>query len=242
MQQPSTDIDIMSLLKSGAHFGHRISRWHPNMKPYIYTTRNDVHIINLEKTQQLLNEALKAIREVITQGQQILFVGTKRQATTPLQKAAEIAEEPYVINRWFGGTLTNFKTISNRVGYMKNLEKQFETGEIQKYTKREQMLRKKELEDLQMKFEGIRNLQKVPGMLFAIDILKDDIAIQEAKKLSIPIVALADTNTNPNAVNYPIPCNDDAIKVLELVTSHIANDIKNAKEQRNAQKPKETSK
>lgn len=228
------EIDLMSLLKSGAHFGHRISRWHPNMRPYIFTTRNKVHIIDLEKTQEMLLKALEEMVATIDRGEHILFVGTKRQAKIPLEKATSICREPYVVQRWLGGTLTNFKTVANRVKRMKDLEHQFETKDVEKYTKKERLLLKKELDELRKKFDGIRDLDKLPGMLFAIDMNKDEIAINEAKKLNIPVIALADTNTDPRSVDFPIPCNDDAVKVLEYMTMTIAKELAKAKDRKKA--------
>jgi small subunit ribosomal protein S2 len=209
------EVNIKDLLEAGAHFGHQKERWNPKMRPFIFATRDNVHIIDLEKTVEYADKALKFVNEIVKSGGKILFVGTKRQAKDLVKKAAEDCKMPYVTNRWLGGLLTNFETIRKRLKRLKDLENQKTSGEFAKFTKREQMILDKEIEKLEGNFGGIRELTTLPQALFVIDMITEEVAVKEALNLHIPIIALVDSNANPDLVQYPIPSNDDAIKTIE---------------------------
>ena len=223
------EITTQQMLEAGVHFGHRTSHWHPHMKPYIFCVREGVHIINLEKTKEKLDEALKFITEVTSKGGKTLFIGTKRQAKNLVKKAAESCDMSYVIERWLGGTFTNFETIHKLIKKLKDLETKEKAGEFKKYTKKEQILKHKEIEKLNREIGGIKKLDKLPEVIFIIDIIKDHLALKEAKKMGMPVIALCDTNTDPELVDWPIPSNDDAIKVIEMMSNAVAETIKNIK-------------
>jgi small subunit ribosomal protein S2 len=210
---------VEDLLKAGCHFGHRVSKWHPKMEPYIFTTRNTVHIINLEKTREALTTALEFLENVSAKGGTVLFVGTKTQAQEIIKKAAEATGMPYVLEKWIGGTITNFPVISRQIKKLKKMEEEKTKGEWVKYTKKEQLELDRELVRLKILFGGIAELTKLPDCLFIVDIKEEKTALREANRKGVPVAALVDTNTNPNLVTYPIPCNDDAIKSIELVVS-----------------------
>lgn len=220
------EISLQELLKAGVHFGHQTSKWHPKMKSYIFGSRDKVHIIDLQKTLDKLKEALEFIADLAKKGGIILFIATKKQAKDIVVKAAQNCGMPYIVERWLGGTFTNFKTIHNLIKKLRNFEKDDESGEFDKYTKKEKLLKKAETERLQKIIGGIKNLDKLPDAVFIIDIARENIALKEAKKNKIPIVALVDTNANPELVDYPIPSNDDAIKAIELMSNLIAETIK----------------
>lgn len=228
MATTSASLDAKELLAAGAHFGHRVSRWNPNMRPFIYTTKNGTHIIDLEKTIDQFDVAVAALKNVIEAGGQVLLVGAKKQVKNLLPEIAATASQPYVIERWIGGTLTNNKSISSRIQHMKELEQLFETKEIERYTKKEQSIIKKELEELQRKYNGIRDLKGLPSMMFVVDLNKDAIAVREAKKMGVPVVGLADTNTDPTAILHAIPCNDDAVKTLQYVLGRLGEELAKA--------------
>jgi small subunit ribosomal protein S2 len=213
--------DIKALLEAGAHFGHNTSRWHPKMAQFIHSKRGDIHIINLEKTVEQFDIALAFITDVVARGQQILFVGTKRQAKDLVKETAEAVKQPYVTERWLGGMLTNSNTINVRIKKLKDLEAKMENGELAaKYNKLEVQRYQEQIDLMNVSFGGIKDLQGRPGALFIIDISKEDTAVKEANRLGVPIVALVDTNVDPSKVKYPIPCNDDAIKAIALALNY----------------------
>lgn len=221
------DITLLELLQSGAHFGHKTSRWNPKMKPYIFTVRNDIHILDLEKTRRALTKAVEFAGSVAQAGGTILFIGTKRQARSVIQKNAEIAGQPYINVRWLGGTFTNFKTIQKTVRKLEKLQELKASGQLEsRYTKKERLLMEREIEKLEKLFVGMKDMKRIPQAVFIADINYDDIALAEARKMKVPIIALVDTNSNPEGVDYPIPCNDDATQAIELITSIVAEGIR----------------
>lgn len=218
----SNDVDIKKLLEAGAHFGHKTSRWHPKMAPYIHSKRGGNHIIDLTQTVACLEEALKFLEAQAAAGKQVLIVGTKRQSKEIAQQLAVKTGMPFVVNRWLGGMLTNQKTISGRVKYLKDLESRMETGELaSKYNKLELQRYQEEIDEMNRLYGGIKNMAAKPNVVFAFDVLHDANAVREAQRLNIPVVALVDTNTDPTGINYPIPCNDDAIKALQVVADYV---------------------
>jgi small subunit ribosomal protein S2 len=220
------DISLLELLKSGAHFGHKTARWNPKMKPYIFTVRNDIHILDLEKTKKALLRAGAFASEVAKNGGIILFIGTKRQARDLVKKHAESARMPFVNVRWLGGSFTNFKTIQKTIRKMEKLQELKAGGELEsRYTKKERLLVEREIEKLNKLFEGMKDMKKLPAAVFIADINHDDISLTEAKKSGVPIIAIVDTNSNPEGVEYAIPCNDDATQAVDLVTGFIAEAI-----------------
>lgn len=222
-----TDISLLDLLKSGAHFGHKTSRWNPKMKPYIFTVRNNIHIIDLEKTRTGLQKAADFAADLAKQGNSILFVGTKRQARDIVKQQAQNCGMPYVNLRWLGGTFTNFRTIQKTVRKLEKLQQRKDSPDFElKYTKKERLLIEREIEKLTKLFEGIKNMKKTPAAVFIADIHHDDIALTEARKMKVPVIAIVDTNTDPGLVKYPIPANDDATAAVELITKTIAEAIK----------------
>jgi len=227
---------LLEMLKAGVHFGHQISKWHPKMKPYIFTSRNGVHIINLEETQVKLKEALEFVKKNAENGGILLFVGSKKQARSIIEKYAKECGMPYIKERWLGGMITNFSVISKLLRKFKDLKKKRDTGELEKYTKKEQLGFKRKIEDLDKIIGGIENLEKIPEAIFILDIRNEKTAFTEAKKKSIPIVAVCDTNVDPTGVDYIIPANDDATKSIELIVKLIAEAVKEGKELRRAGK------
>ncbi|MCX6804842.1 MAG: 30S ribosomal protein S2 [Patescibacteria group bacterium] len=214
------DTLLKQLLEAGAHFGHRQDRWNPKMKPYIYGARGGVHIIDLTKTHDQLLIAEKFIEDTTKIGGTILFVSTKRQARPIIQKAASDTAMPFVINRWLGGMLTNLETIQTRVTKLKKLQEESSEGSLVG-TKKERADQEREMEKLSKVFTGISEMQNLPSAVFIVDIMRDDIAVSEANKLGIPIVAICDTNTNPELITYPVAANDDAVKTISLIVSRI---------------------
>jgi len=225
----SSTISLKEMFENGVHFGHKTSRWHPKMKKYIHAQASGIHIINLEKTADLFLQALEFIHKSVSDGKTILFVATKGQTAEVMKKHAEVCKVPYVLNRWLGGTLTNFKTIKGRIRYFKGLEEKVEKGAFEKYTKKEQANYKLELKKLTDRLGGIRDMERVPDIMFVTDVNRDMIAIKEAKKVGMKVVGFCDTNTNPELVDYPIPTNDDAIKALEYLFGIIVYTILHAK-------------
>jgi small subunit ribosomal protein S2 len=233
----TVDVDIKKLLEAGAHFGHKTSRWHPKMAPYIHSKRGGSHIIDLTKTVAGLEIALEFITKTAGEGKQILLVGTKRQAQDIIKQLADDTDMPFVVNRWLGGMLTNWPTIGGRVKHLKDLEAKMASGELaNKYSKLEVQRYQEEIDQLNTLYGGIKNLAARPGAVFVVDVMHDMNAIKEARKLNVPIVALVDTNADPSLVNYPIPCNDDAIKIIQLVADY----LKQAIEQGKAKQAKDT--
>ncbi|NLK62566.1 MAG: 30S ribosomal protein S2 [Fusobacteria bacterium] len=216
-------ISMKQLLEAGVHFGHQAKRWNPKMSKYIFTERNGIHIIDLHKTLKKVEGAYAFVREVVEGGGTILFVGTKKQAQESVKKEAERSGMYYVNNRWLGGMLTNFKTIKNRIERMKELQKMEEEGVFDLLPKKEATILKKELTKLEKNLGGIKDMKKLPGVLFVVDVKKEILAITEAKKLGIPIVAMVDTNVDPEDIDLPIPSNDDAIRSVSLMASVMAN-------------------
>jgi small subunit ribosomal protein S2 len=220
------DITLLELMKSGAHFGHTTSRWNPKMKPFIFTTRNNIHILDLEKTKQGLEKAAKFAKETTSRGGIILFVGTKRQSKEILKNSAIAAAVPYVNVRWLGGTFTNFKTIQKTIRKMEKLESLKASGELEsRYTKKERLLIEREIEKMRKLFEGIQSMKKLPDAIFVTDVKHDSIAVKEAQKSKVKIIGLVDTNCSPEGIDYVIPCNDDATKSIELMCSVISEAI-----------------
>lgn len=226
----TVDVDIKKLLESGAHFGHKTSRWHPKMAPFIHSKRNGGHIIDLTKTVEGLNDALAFLAETTASGKQVLFVGTKRQAQDIVKQAAEDVKMPFVTERWLGGMLTNWPTISGRIKRLQDLEAKMESGELAaKYNKLEVQRFQEEIDELNRIYGGIKNMAARPGAVFIIDIVHDVNAVREARKLGLKIVAIVDTNADPSTVDYPIPANDDAIKAIQLITDYVKQAVEQGK-------------
>lgn len=226
----TNEVDIKKLLEAGAHFGHKTERWHPKMAPYIHSTRNGTHIIDLNKTVENLENALSFLNKTAAQGKQILFVGTKRQAKELIKSTAIELNMPYVSERWLGGMLTNWNTIGERVKHLQELENKMASGELaNKYNKLEVQRFQEEIDQMNILYGGIKQLNKKPGAVFVVDIINDNNVIKEAHKLNIPIVAMVDTNADPSSVDYPIPSNDDAIKTIELVLDYVKNAVNDGK-------------
>jgi len=216
-------VSMKQLLEAGVHFGHQTRRWNPKMAKFIFTERNGIHIIDLQKTLPLFEEAYRFVRSVTAAGDQVLFVGTKKQAQDAIREEATRAGQPYVNQRWLGGLLTNFQTIRRRVERLRELEMRRNLGEFELLPKKEQVRLLDELARLEKYLGGIKNMTKLPGAVYVVDTRKEHIAVREARKLRIPIVAIVDTNSDPDEVDYPIPGNDDAIRAVRLVTSKIAD-------------------
>jgi len=216
---------MKSLLESGVHFGHQVKRWDPRMKKYIFAERNGIHIIDLQKTIQAIKDAYDAVRKLISSGKTVLFVGTKKQAQQAIQKEAERCGMYYINNRWLGGMLTNFVTIKKSLLRLKKLEKMEVDGTFENLTKKEIASLAKERTKLQKNLGGIKEMKEPPGILFIIDTRMEAIAVAEAQRMGIPIVAVVDTNSNPDGIDYPIPGNDDAIRAITLFTQIIANAV-----------------
>ena len=226
----SVEVDIKALLEAGVHFGHKTSRWHPKMAPYIHSKRQDSHIVDLTKTVEGLEKALPFVTEVVSKGKQVLFVGTKKQAKDIVREAAEAAGQPYVTERWMGGMLTNVATITGQIKNLKALERRMDSGELSnRYSKLEVQRFQEEIDDLNKKYGGIKDLNGKPGVVFVTDILEDVNAVREASKLGVPVVAIVDTNADPSLVDYVIPGNDDAIKGLKLILDYVAQAVEEGK-------------
>ncbi len=219
------EVSMQELFEAGAHFGHQTQRWNPKMAPYIFTQKNKVHIIDLAQTVEKLSDAKKFIEQTVSKGGKILFVGTKKQAQSIIKEEAEKCGMPYVSERWLGGMLTNFQTIASRTKYMKDLKAKLE--ENTEMTKKEKLKGEEELKKLESNLGGIMDLTRVPDALFVVDISKEMTAVKEAKKIGLPIVAIVDTNVNPELVDYPIPANDDAVKAIKLVCSFVSGVVQN---------------
>ncbi len=222
-------VTIKQLLEAGAHFGHQTSRWHPRMKSYIFTKRNGIHILDLEQTTSMLDKACEFVRQVVAEGGNILFVGTKKQAQETVKEEAERCDMYYVNLRWIGGTLTNFATIQARIDHLVRLEDQQTRGEFNRLPKKEALKLAKEISRLNQQMGGFKVMTSLPNALFIVDPTKERIALAEAKRVGIPVVAIVDTNCNPDDIDYPIPSNDDAIKAIKLVCSKIAEAVIEAK-------------
>src|SRR6185503_4132539 len=216
-------VPMKSLLEAGVHFGHRTRRWNPKMKPYIFTERNGIHIIDLQQTITRLNQAYEIVRDTAAAGGALLFVGTKRQAQETIVQEASRASMPFVEQRWLGGTLTNWRTIRQRIDYLVEIEKQQARGEFARLIKKEALLREQEIERLNHRLGGLKEMRRLPNLLFIIDVRRDALAIKEANTLGIPVIAMVDTNCDPEPIDYVIPSNDDAIRAIKLMVSTMAS-------------------
>jgi small subunit ribosomal protein S2 len=225
-------ISMKALLESGVHFGHRTNKWDPRMKPYIFTERNGIHIIDLQQTVKSINTAYNIIRDKVQQGGTVLFVGTKRQAQETVRDEAVRCGMPYVTERWLGGMLTNWNTIQQRVLEMERLESLRDSGEIARLTKKEGLLIERDINRLQTRLEGVRHMKRVPDIVFIVDVGREETALHECNLLSIPVIALVDTNCNPQKVDYVIPSNDDAIRAIKLLVAKIADAVLEGKAMR----------
>ena len=223
-------VGLTELLNAGAHFGHLTRSWNPKMKPFIFMERNGIHIIDLKKTQELLDAACNAIYQIVGEGKRVLFVGTKKQAKEVVHEEANRCGQFYVTERWLGGMLTNFNTIRKSVKRLNNIEKMETDGTYDKLTKKEILFLDREKEKLQNFLSGVADMTRLPGALYVVDIKKEDIAVKEAKRLSIPVFAIVDTNVDPDPIDYPIPANDDAIKSIQLITKVFADAVIEGKE------------
>lgn len=216
-------VSMKALLETGVHFGHRTRRWNPKMKPYIFTERNGIHILDLQQTIVLIEEAYNSIRDAVAAGGDVLFVGTKRQAQDTIAREASRAGQPYVNDRWLGGTLTNWRTIRQRINYLRELETRRDAGEFDLLKKTERLRIEREIEKLNLRLGGIRELRDLPAMLFVIDVSHEETAIREANTLKIPVVGVVDTNSDPDSIDYVIPSNDDAIRAIKLIVGKMAD-------------------
>jgi len=225
-------VSMKALLESGVHFGHRTNKWHPSMKPYIFTERNGIHIIDLQQTVKALNIAYGVIRDMVATGGVLLFVGTKRQAQETVHDEAVRCGMPYVTERWLGGMLTNWATMYQRINELDRLEKMVATGDIERLTKKEGLLIQREITRLNIRLSGVRAMTHRPDMLFVVDVEREDAAVHEANLLGIPVVALVDTNCDPSNVDYVIPSNDDAIRAIKLLVGKVADAVLEGKAMR----------
>ena len=220
-----SQVTMKALLETGVHFGHRTPKWNPKMAPYIFTERNGIHIIDLQQTIVNLNNYYDQIRDLIAKGGTVLFVGTKRQAQETIAQEAGRCHMPYVNHRWLGGTLTNWNTISKRIETLKKLEKRRDAGEFELLTKKEALVLNRKIEKLQLRLGGIRDMRRRPDMLLIVDTLREATAVKEANILNIPVMALADTNSNPDNIDFIIPANDDAVRAIKLLIATMAEAV-----------------
>ena len=216
-------VSMKALLETGVHFGHRTRRWNPKMKPYIFTERNGIHILDLQQTILMIEEAYDVVRDTVAEGGEVLFVGTKRQAQDTIAREAARAGQPYVNMRWLGGTLTNWQTIRQRIDYLDKLEERREAGDFDKLKKTERLRIDREIEKLNSRLGGIRKMRTLPELLYIVDVNNEDTAVHEANILGIPIIGVVDTNSDPDDIDYIIPSNDDAIRAIKLITGKIAD-------------------
>lgn len=220
---------MKALLESGVHFGHRTNKWNPGMKPYIFTERNGIHIIDLQQTVKAITNAFNAIRDCVATGGVVMFVGTKRQAQETVHDEAIRCGMPYVTERWLGGMLTNWSTMHQRIVELERMEKLFATGEIEKLTKKEALLIQRQITRLNIHLSGVRSMARVPDLVFVVDVSREYAAVHEANLMKIPVIALVDTNCDPNNVDYVIPSNDDAIRAIKLLVSKMADAVEEGK-------------
>ncbi len=233
-------VQIEDLLLAGAHFGHLTRRWNPKMRKYIFMERNGIHIIDLKKSLNLLEEACNAVSKIAYEGKKVLFVGTKKQAKAIIKEQAERCDSFYVCERWLGGMLTNFNTVRKSIKKLTNLQRMEADGSIDKFVKKERLILMRDKEKLEKVLNGIQVMTKLPGALFLVDIKKEHIAIDEARKLNIPIYAIVDTNCDPEVIDYPIPANDDAVKSIEIITRAFAEAILTGNQEAKTRKEDET--
>jgi len=232
-------VELDALLQAGAHFGHLTRRWNPKMKPYIFMERNGIHILDLKKTQESIDSAFNAVSNIVAEGKKALFVGTKAQARDVVREAAHHCNANYVTERWLGGMLTNFTTIRKSVKRLTNIEKMETDGTFENITKKERLFLTRERDKLQEVLSGIVEMSRLPGIIFVVDIKKESIAVKEAKRLAIPVVAIVDTNTDPDPIDYPIPANDDALKSIQLIANAMAEAVLDGVERSSAKKAAE---
>ena len=218
-----TVVSMKALLETGVHFGHRAKKWNPKMKPYIFTERNGIHILDLQQTLTNLEEGYELVRDIVSRGGNVLFVGTKRQSQETIQQESDRASMPYVNERWLGGTLTNWTTIKRRIETLKRFEQERDEGLDTMLTKKERLIRGRIIDKLQLRLGGLRNMSRLPELLFIVDVRREHTAVKEAHKLGIPVFAMCDTNSNPELVQFPIPANDDAIRAIKLLTGKMAD-------------------
>ncbi len=218
-------VSMKALLESGVHFGHRTNKWNPGMKPYIFTERNGIHIIDLQQTVKAINTAYNVIRDTVAAGGVVLFVGTKRQAQETVRDEAIRCGMPYVTERWLGGMLTNWPTMYQRIQELERMEKLLASGEVEKLTKKEGLLIQREVNRLNIRLSGVRSMTRLPDLLFVVDVMREAAAVHEANLLNIPVVALVDTNCDPSHVDYVIPSNDDAIRAIKLLVGKMADAV-----------------
>ena len=223
------NISMKKLLESGVHFGHRTNKWNPKMRPYIFTERNGIHIIDLSQTVTALQQSLDLVTKTVRRGGTVLFVGTKRQAQETIREEAERCGMPYVTERWLGGTITNWKTIKERLKELERLENMQETGEIFRLTKKEGLMIQRDIDRLESRLGGVRKMPGTPDLLFVVDIMREATAIHEANLRNIPVIAMVDTNCDPKNVDYVIPSNDDAIRAIKLIVTLMADAVLDAK-------------
>src|SRR6266511_4187362 len=232
-------ISMKALLESGVHFGHRTNKWDPRMKPYIFTERNGIHIIDLQQTSKMLNHAYNVIRDTVSNGGTVLFVGTKRQAQETVAEEAARCGMPYVTERWMGGMLTNWSTMHARIQELERLEKMRDNNELDRLTKKEGLLISREITRLQTRLSGTRSMKRRPDLLFIVDVGREEAAVHEANLLNLPIIALVDTNCNPQNVDYVIPSNDDAIRAIKLLVAKVADAVLEGKAARKEEEGEE---
>jgi small subunit ribosomal protein S2 len=230
---------MKALLESGVHFGHRTNKWDPRMRPFIFTERNGIHIIDLQQTVKALNTAYNVVRDCVSEGGTVLFVGTKRQAQETVREEAVRCGMPYVTERWMGGILTNWTTMHQRIMELERLEKMKETGDINRLTKKEGLLIQREINRLEMRLSGLRKMKRVPDYVFIVDVCRETTAVKEANKLEVPVIALVDTNCDPTGIDYVIPSNDDAIRAIKLLVGKIADAVLEGKAVRKEEEPEE---
>ena len=225
---------VRDLVDAGIHFGHRVGRWNPKMKPYIFCARNSIHIINIKETLKGLLRSRKFVTNMVANGKEVLFVGTKRQARKPIMDQAMRCGMPYVSERWLGGTLTNFRTIRSRLGRLEELEAMEEQGQLAAQGKKMESMLRREMRKIKRNLDGIRTMERLPGVLVIVDAKREHLAVAEARKLKIPSIALMDTDSDPDLVDLPIPGNDDAMRAIELVMTYIADAVEEGKAGRQA--------
>jgi small subunit ribosomal protein S2 len=235
------EIGLQELLAAGAHYGHLTRRWNPKMKPYIFMEKNGIHIIDLNKTKRLLAVAADAMEKIAAEGKKVLFVGTKQQAKDIVKREAQRCEMHWVSERWLGGMLTNFTTIRKSIKRLQNIEKMMNDGTFDRMIKKERLILMREKEKLEKVFEGVRELTRLPGALFIVDIKKEHIAVKEANRLGIPVFAIVDTNCDPDGVDYIIPANDDSVRTIDLIVRYMADKIIEGKQRSKEIKAEEES-
>ncbi len=220
-----SQVTMKALLETGVHFGHRTTKWNPKMAPYIFTERNGIHILDLQQTVVNLNRYHDMVRDLIADGGTVLFVGTKRQAQEAVEAEGERCGMPYINHRWLGGTLTNWRTIRDRIDTLKKLEKRREAGDFELLSKKEALQLDRKIEKLQLRLGGIRNMKKLPDMIIVVDTKREATAVKEANTLNIPVLAMADTNSNPDDIDYIVPANDDAVRAIKLLVGAFADAV-----------------